>query len=332
MHTRAEIEQLCNEYSTELLSLESEPKKKYNREVKVTVRCCIAGCNGTVTKSIRNHFLSKNFGCEEHAIGIKKQKTRATILQNGRTRARYFEESKEEHHPVLIPDEPEEDETFHVTEMTNKDETNESSPLDATDLTKEFKQKFFENHRFFEYNGQRWTKANDVALFLEYLDARKMIYHHVPENDKINFKKFPESIQMEMQQHYDSDGTIQPETMFINEKGITKLINKSNKPVATGKKRKIEHVYVATTALYEKQDFYKIGKSANSRKRINQMNTSRHPDDEMYLCHVATCYNALKYEQLVHGKLKKYRVAPNREFFQLNLDEIIKVVDDVCAK
>ena len=62
------------------------------------------------------------------------------------------------------------------------------------------------------------------------------------------------------------------------------------------------------------------------------MNSSRIPGDEMYVCYVATCYDALKYEHAIHDTLDKYRVVPNREFFKLSLDEIIVVVDTVCAQ
>lgn len=336
MYTKEQIEQFFKEHGTEMLSIESEPrKKKYNREVKVTVRCCVTGCNGTVTKKFRNHYNSKNFGCKEHTLGIKHQKTNATKQQNSRNRAINFDQTKEED-PVLIPNDYEKNEVDEevINDIKIKDEerTHDSTILEATDLTEELKKQFFKKHNFFEYNTKRWTKANDVALFLEYREARNMIYHLVSEKDKISFKKFPENIQKEIQQLYVAAGTIHPETMFMNENGINRMINKSTKPVATGQKRKMEQVYVATTALYEKQGVYKIGKSVNSNKRISSMNTSRHPDDEMYLCHVAMCYNALKYEQLVHSKLEKYRVIPNREFFKLSLEEIISVVNNVCAK
>ena len=331
MHTRDDIEQLCKHYATELLSIESEPKKKYNREVKVTIKCCVAGCIGTVTKTIRNHFLTKNFGCEKHALSITNQKTIASKQQNSRDRVRYFEGKKKEHQSHVIPN-SQENEVICDSDVTSEKGTHKSKMLDATDLTQELKNNFFKKHRFFEYDERRWTKANDVARFLEYLDAANMIYHHVAEKDKLSFKNFPQNIQMKIKVLYGAVSTIQAQTMFINENGITKLINRSHKPVATGQKRKIEEVYVATSSLYEKQNVYKIGKSVNSKKRIETMNTSRHPDDEMYLCHVATCNDALKYEQLIHDQLEKYRVVPNREFFQVSLEKIISVVNDVCDK
>ena len=60
------------------------------------------------------------------------------------------------------------------------------------------------------------------------------------------------------------------------------------------------------------------------------MNTSRIPEDEMYICHFASCYDGLKTEKLIHDTLNNYRVVPNREFFKLSLSEIKQVVDDVC--
>jgi hypothetical protein len=100
-------------------------------------------------------------------------------------------------------------------------------------------------------------------------------------------------------------------------------------PLATGKKRGVEEVYVATTALYEEKGVYKIGKAENSKKRIRNLNTGRAPDDDMYLCYVVNCYSALKAERLIHDALDDYRLSPKREFFKLSFDEIKSVVDDV---
>ena len=124
----------------------------------------------------------------------------------------------------------------------------------------------------------------------------------------------------------------QPETFFINENGVIELIKRSNQPKATGKpKREMEEVYVATTALYEKEEIYKIGKSYNSKKRIHDMNSGRIPSDEMYLCHVVECNDALKAESHVHTVLKEYRISHKREFFKLDINEIVKTVNNVCS-
>ena len=123
---------------------------------------------------------------------------------------------------------------------------------------------------------------------------------------------------------------VHPDTVFINQKGLINLMNKSHMDKATGKTRNIEEVYIATTKLYAEQNIYKVGKSVNSKKRVQSMNTSRIPSDEMYLCHVAKCYNAFAAEQCSHALLDEFRIDSKREFFCLNLDTIKSTVDRVC--
>ena len=93
----------------------------------------------------------------------------------------------------------------------------------------------------------------------------------------------------------------------------------------------IEQVYIATTALYEKKQVYKIGKAECSVKRLKSLNTGRAPDDDLYLCHVAHCYNAIKMEKMIHAALNEYRLSPNREFFKHSFDKIKSVVDGIVG-
>ena len=88
------------------------------------------------------------------------------------------------------------------------------------------------NHYFFEYNGQAWTKANDVALFLDLKEPRYVIYWHISTSDKIKFNQFPDTIQKTIISGVsflktDLQKSIQPETMFINDKGVFDLFMKS---------------------------------------------------------------------------------------------------------
>ena len=48
----------------------------YSRDTKVTVQCCVRDCEETVTKSLRNLFTSKNFGCKAHSGKLPGQKSR----------------------------------------------------------------------------------------------------------------------------------------------------------------------------------------------------------------------------------------------------------------
>ena len=179
---------------------------------------------------------------------------------------------------------------------------------------------------FYTIDSTQWFHANTISKYLQYKNYSSAIYKHVSGGNKISFHDIKTKLNISsyfMQ--------FQPETIFINQIGVIELIRSSNLPKATGKpKRETEEVYVATTALYEKEQIYKIGKSYNSKKRIDNMNTGRIPSDEMYLCHIAECKDALRAESHIHTVLSNYRISNNREFFKADIHDIIKIVNSVC--
>ena len=176
-------------------------------------------------------------------------------------------------------------------------------------------------------NGETWYLAKAVANFLEYKHSKKIIRENVDACNKISHENLcPHDCLSKNQTG------IHPQTIFINENGLSQLIERSHMPLATGQKRELEEVYVATTDIYNERGVYKIGKAECSTKRIRILNTGRAPDDELYLCYVAQCYDALKAEKLIHSALDSYRISPNREFFKHSLDESKNAVDNVCGK
>ena len=78
IYTKSNIEQLCKEYGTQLIEIDSSVQESYSRDTKATVQCCVHGCDETVSKSFRNFFINKNFGCEKHAQIFKGQKIKKT--------------------------------------------------------------------------------------------------------------------------------------------------------------------------------------------------------------------------------------------------------------
>ena len=77
MYTKIEIEQLCAEHNTILISIAST-KEKFSRETKVTIQCCALDCEETVTKTARNLSMNKNFGCKVHCGKFKGEKIKKT--------------------------------------------------------------------------------------------------------------------------------------------------------------------------------------------------------------------------------------------------------------
>ena len=240
MYTKEEIENFFLEQNVELISIESKPRKnKFNREVQVVVRCCVDGCQETVTKCFRNYTVSKNFGCKDHCTGLRNQKYKETQKQSKIEKTTGIEETKEE-----------KENDANSNEDTIAVVNNEIVPVDSNgpmisdnvELTEDLKTQILKNHYFFEYNGQAWTKANDVALFLDFKEARNIIYDHVSESNKITFKRFPDTIQTAIISGVsflktDLQKSIHPETMFINDEGVFDLFMKSHKPIAKAMKR-----------------------------------------------------------------------------------------------
>ena len=410
IYTKSNIEQLCKENGTQLIEIDSSVQELYSRDTKATVQCCVHGCDGTVSKSFRNFFINKNFGCEKHAQIFKGQKIKKTkgdlnlknAIENDNgerythkqlsilecrpslfnichqlhitnyhnlqksvlidailkrqnelnTKCTIEEEGIEEHKfnihndgiadNIFSIDKEKEDIADHILAIEEEGVAEhefvmeeESTQFVSVDLTKDFKSKLEKQKCFFQYNGVLWIQARKVAQFLEYKDIKTML-KHVSLINRIEFQNFPKVIRNNILHilHQTSNCSVgmQPRATFVNEKGLCQILNRSNKPVATGTKRKLEEVYVATTSDYESKGVYKIGKSENSKKRVSNVNVSRLPEDEMYLRYVATCDDAVQAEKMIHSILSEYRVVPNREFFKLSIAEITNVVDNVCME
>ena len=77
MYTNNTVQQLCHEHDVVLISVDST-KDTYSRDTQVTFQCCVHGCEQTVSKSLRNLFMSKNFGCRVHCKKFKGQKIQKT--------------------------------------------------------------------------------------------------------------------------------------------------------------------------------------------------------------------------------------------------------------
>ena len=377
MYTKISIEKLCTEYGTKMLSIDSELKDSYSRDTKVCVQCSIHGCNETVSKTLRNLFTNKNFGCKIHSKVLKGNKIKKTkhefnldkaTNQDDGKRYSYEQLSIMECRPTLF-------EICHKLKITQYHNLQKSALIEAiverqnkldqlqgiseyneevhqdnnqitvyetiqskntngrSNLTQHLKTQFLEKHYHFEFDNQVWVQGKSVANFLEYKEPSLAIRDMIDVDDKKMFHEFPEHIKIDIMRNQkikENCHKLDSKTMFINENGLWKILYRTKMPIATGKKRALEEVYVATTKMYESKGIYKIGKSDNSKKRIKNMNTSRIPEDEMYICHFASCYDGLKTEKLIHNTLNNYRVVPNREFFKLSLSEIKQVVDDVC--
>ena len=92
----------------------------------------------------------------------------------------------------------------------------------------------------------------------------------------------------------------------------------------------LEELYILTSKQYARDYIYKIGKSNNTSKRLNSLNTSRVKDEELYICHRAKCYDANSAEIHLHTLLNRYRLQNSREFFVMQFEDIRTLMDHVC--
>ena len=93
----------------------------------------------------------------------------------------------------------------------------------------------------------------------------------------------------------------------------------------------VDELYILTTRQYSRNYIYKIGTSGNTPKRLKTLNSARVRDEDLYICHMARCYDASSAEKRMHAFLDRYRLHNNREFFVLRFEHIRNLMDQVCA-
>ena len=214
----------------------------------------------------------------------------------------------------------------HNKRQSKTEETIETNTaLDEVERFAEELQEKISQIRHYNLNGQLWYEATRVAALFDYEVPQMAICTHVDTSNEIEFRTIQTLVPSLSNYKY-----LHPQTKFINEKGIRELMYKSRMPKVTGKLAKPEYVYVATTALYQKKNIFKIGKTEDLQKRLNSLNNSHVPFDDMLFCYIAQCSDGLLVEKMVHALLDEDRVVKNREFFKLSLKDIISVIEYVC--
>ena len=93
----------------------------------------------------------------------------------------------------------------------------------------------------------------------------------------------------------------------------------------TGDIMQLEHMYIFSTRAYERKYIYKI-----CRACAPTSNTEHTDDDELYMCHEASCYDAVGTEQFIHKVLREYRLFDTRDFFIIDFDTARSVIDMAC--
>jgi prophage antirepressor-like protein len=224
----------------------------------------------------------------------------------------------------------------------------------------------FEKHKIIviiDNNNIIWFNAKQVCMSLEYKQAKQAIINNVEKNDKIQLKNM--NISFEIKQQPDSiyinesglysllissktikskkfirwiTNDVLPElrkkNVFSPDKDITKLLKKINELETKNKllhnDLKLEKfpegamVYVIEDTI-ENEIYYRIGKTDNMNKRIKIYNThSLHNKKVVYYVELLC---PLQLETCIKSMLYKYRYKNRKDYFNCNLNKIIKAFE-----
>jgi hypothetical protein len=94
-------------------------------------------------------------------------------------------------------------------------------------------------------------------------------------------------------------------------------------------KSTMEFIYIASTDVLKEQNLFKIGKTKNLKQRMRALGTGHTGCFKIHFVH--ECQNARQLELYIHKSLKNWRVATNREFFHMDLNEVIFRVMDLIG-
>ena len=90
-------------------------------------------------------------------------------------------------------------------------------------------------------------------------------------------------------------------------------------------------IYIARNPEY-KEDIYKVGKTERTNLRLNRMiELSNHEGvaGQFQVGGYLLVEDIHEAEKICHQELKKYRYQNNREFFKINLNDLIRQIKDI---
>ena len=93
-----------------------------------------------------------------------------------------------------------------------------------------------------------------------------------------------------------------------------------------------EYIYVMYNEMFKLygDDIYKIGKSKDIAKRMTSYTTSYvKPVEIKFLSGLCIDYHLC--EKVIFDRLCNYRISPNREFFNLNIEQMVNHIEEVVS-
>ncbi len=213
-------------------------------------------------------------------------------------------------------------------------------------------------------NNIIWFNAKQVCLSLEYKQSAKAITNHVDSNDKIQLKNMnidfdvpqqPDSIYINESGLYsllissknikakkftkwitnDVLPSLRKKNIFSSSDEINKLLQKitelENKNKVLLNDLKLEKfpegamVYVIEDYDFNKEIYYRIGKTDNMNKRINVHNT--HSIHNKKVVHFVELQCPLQLETCLRSMLYNFRYKNKKDYYKCSFDKIKKAFD-----
>ncbi len=119
-------------------------------------------------------------------------------------------------------------------------------------------------------------------------------------------------------------------TVSIDDDGWEKVEYYTNHSKIDGNSEGSEYVYVLKNEFMP--GLLKIGYTYNDPSlRANQLFKTGVPG-EFEIVHTSRCFNGMRVEKAVHEALKRFRVRKDREFFKVDLEKAIHIINEMKEK
>ena len=90
------------------------------------------------------------------------------------------------------------------------------------------------------------------------------------------------------------------------------------------------YIYIMTNPLFG-NNVYKIGMTKDLKGRIQAFHTCLPTDTEYVYTKEVNNTLLRKFEQEIHLQLQEYRIRPNKEFFNIELNSAIDIIENIYA-
>jgi prophage antirepressor-like protein len=164
-----------------------------------------------------------------------------------------------------------------------------------------------------------WFCARELIIALEYKDIKDVIKKHIQDDDKIQLKYINHSINIKLH----------PNTIFINESGLYKLVFKSKM-----KKAKIFTKWVTNEVLpsIRKFGYYKLKNTYEKQNKLmtNDLKKEKYPDGA--LVYIIDYSNDDNYEENVFRLGSTNNLNKRKQIYNTHTLHKKKVIDKYFTK